>query len=620
MTVSEWADKHRKLSTVSSSEPGRWDTSRAEYQRGIMDAISDPRYADICLMTSAQVGKTEILNNVAGYLISKDPGPILTIFPTLDLGEAWSKDRLNPMIEGSEIVASRMMSDTRNAGSSIYHKRFIGGHLTIVGANSPAGLRSRPIRVVLADEVDAYPPSAGKEGDPLTLAIARTKSFWNRKVIKVSTPTRKGFSRIETEWEASDKRRFHACCPHCEAKRPLEWANVHWPEGKPELAVYRCPECQLDWSEGDRYSAIQRGEWIATAPYRGVVGFHLNELCSPFVKIVEIAASFLKARASAETRRAWVNTVLGEPFEDEGQRVDYHVLLERLEDFGELTDVGHRPPKEALLVTCGVDVQGNRLECERVAWGIDEENWSCDYKVFWGDPSDPGLWRQLDAYLMTPTIRADGRELPVRTTCIDSGGHHTQMVYKYARLRKKQRVFAIKGSSIAQSIVWPSSTFSKKSRGKGMVVMIGVTAAKDAVYSHLKNTLAGPGFCHFPIGRPVVYFEQLTSEIVTTKYVRGFPTRVYELEQGRRNEALDCRAYAYAALQSLNIRWGTEKATDVAIAPASSYVVQKSEISIPPHIAANHAKSDEVKRAPVKRAGGSSFWGMRRPGAFLGRR
>ncbi|MEE9589355.1 MAG: phage terminase large subunit family protein, partial [Hyphomicrobiaceae bacterium] len=553
LTVSEWADQCRKLSSESSAEPGTWNTARAEYQRGIMDAISAPGNERVVLMTSAQVGKTEIINNVCGFHIAQDAAPILVLQPTLDMAQMWSKDRLAPMLRDTPALKGKVADPrARDSGNTVLHKRYPGGHITVVGANSPSGLAARPIRVMLADEVDRYPVSAGSEGDPLSLALKRTTTFWNRRIVMVSTPTTKGLSRIEAEWLASDQRRFYVPCEHCDKGQVLTWSHVEWPEGQPDQAAYICKQCGVAWSEQDRLLAVRHGEWIAERPEASVVGFHLSELYSPWSSMAAVAASFVESRRSHETRKTWVNTCLGEPYEEEAAKIDGHELASRAENWGD------KAPLEVLLVTAGVDVQGDRLEVERVGWGINEESWSLDHQVLWGDPSDPDLWRRLDAYLLMPTIREDDLEMPVRTTCIDSGGHFTQQVYKFAKVRRRRRVFAIKGRA-GVAVVWPVTSRAKVKKVT-QVVIIGVDAAKDAVYAALRVEHAGASFCHFPVGRPNAWFEQLTAEVVQTKYTRGFPTRVYYLSDGRHNEALDCRVYAYAALQSLNVRWGTEMA------------------------------------------------------------
>ncbi|RWF52062.1 MAG: phage terminase large subunit family protein [Mesorhizobium sp.] len=547
LKISEWADKYRRLSSESSAEPGQWMTRRAEYQRGIMDAISDHGVDRVVLMTSAQVGKTEILNNIVGFHISQDPSPILVMQPTLDMAETWSKDRLAPMLRDTPALQDKVADPrSRDSGNTLLHKRFNGGHVTVVGANSAAGLASRPIRVVLADEVDRYPASAGTEGDPLSLAIKRTSTFWNRRIVMCSTPTIKGISRIEAAWDESDQRHYHVACPHCQHEQRLVWSGVKWPDGKPQDALYHCEECGAGWSDAERRAAIRWGKWKATRK-SAVVGFHLNEIYSPWSSVADMAVAFIAAKRSPETLKTWINTSLGETWEEDAEKVDGRSLLSRTEDLPAC-------PDQVLVVTCGIDVQDDRLEIEKVGWAPDEESWSLEHKIIYGDPSAPDLWKELDEYLLELTERADGTELPVHSACIDSGGHHTQAVYRFVKDRVRRRVYAIKGMGGPGRPVWPRYA-SKNNKGRINLFLIGVDAAKDAVYARLKIKVPGPGYCHFPKREPH-YFEQLTAEIVQTKYVKGFPTRVYVLPGGMRNEALDCRVYAYAALQSLNVRWG----------------------------------------------------------------
>jgi phage terminase large subunit GpA-like protein len=573
-----------------------------------MDAMSEPGVQRVALMTSAQVGKTEMLNNLVGFHIHQDPSPILVLQPTLDMAETWSKDRLAPMVRDTPALRGAIQdARSRDSGNTILHKNFPGGHLTIVGANSPSSLASRPIRIVLADEVDRYPPSAGTEGDPLTLAIKRTTTFWNRRVMCVSTPTIHKHSRIELEYDMSDRRRYSVPCRECGAMQFMEWESVKFPPTNPEAAIYECPHCQYGWREADRLWSVARGEWRATNPEGKYPGFHLNELYSPWSTVVDVARSWVQAQRSVQLKKTWHNTVLGLPYEEDAERIDFHALAERKEDFPE-----EGAPLGVLVVTCGVDVQGNRLEIERVGWGVDEENWSLDHHVLHGDPSDPELWRRLDAYLMKPTIREDGRELPIRTTCIDSGGHHTQAVYKFARLRRHRRIFAIKGRE-DQKQVWPPAMTRTRTSGNKNVSLVGTTAAKDVIYSHLRVEEPGPGYCHFPRDRTDVWFEQLTAEQIVTKYFRGFPKRVYVLPEGRLNEALDCRVYAYAALQSMGIRWGTEISSQVTIPKTPS---QSSKVPAP-QVAAQAMEKQKRAGAPSNRAGGF----LRRGGSsWLGRR
>jgi phage terminase large subunit GpA-like protein len=547
--VSEWADTYRYLSPEASAEPGRWNTERNEPMRAIMDAVSDDEVETIVIMTSSQVGKTETLLNIIGYHIHQDPAPMLLIMPTLELGESFSKDRLATMIRDTPVLRS-LVGDprTRDSGNTLLHKTFPGGHITIAGSNSPASLASRPIRIVLCDEVDRYKPSAGTEGDPVNLARKRATTFWNRKFIMVSTPGIKGASRIEKEWNLSDQCYGFVPCEDCEEWQKLEWKNVRWDPNLPHTARYVCPHCGSLWDDPKRWRAIHKIEYRSSAPFRGVRGFHINEIYSPWVRLGEMAQAFVDAKVDSELLKTFVNTSLGETFEYDAEKIDAHQLMARVEDWGD------KLPDDVLVVTCGVDVQADRLELELVGWGVDEESWSLDYKILYGDPSAPDIWSDLDKYLLETHERTDGTMLPVHATCVDHGGHHAAAVSHFVRDRMRRRVYAIKGSAGPGKPIWPKR--ATKTKLNINLFVIGVDPAKDATYAKLKVKEPGPGFAHFPIDRDQAYFEQLTAEQIETKYVKGFPTRVYFLPGGRRNEALDTRVYAYAALQSLNVRWG----------------------------------------------------------------
>ena len=330
LTISEWADLYRYLSPEASAEPGKYKTSRAEYQRGIMDAFSDPQVTRIVVMSSAQVGKTEILNNIVGYYIDQDPSTILNLQPTLEMAQTWSKDRLAPMVRDNPCLTKKVKSSkSKDSDNTILHKLFPGGHITMVGANSPAGLASRPIRIVLCDEVDRYPVSAGAEGDPVNLAIKRTTTYWNKKIGLFSTPTIKGVSRIEKAFAESDQRYYYVPCPHCGVYQRLRWGHVKYSKDNIKEAYYECEHCGGHLSDSDRYRAIARGYWEAQEEFKGVAGFHLNELYSPWRKLADIVQDFLDAKDKPDTLKTWVNTSLGETWEEAGESVDPDSLESR---------------------------------------------------------------------------------------------------------------------------------------------------------------------------------------------------------------------------------------------------------------------------------------------------
>lgn len=558
LTVSQWADAERRLSAEASAEPGRWVTARAEYQRGIMDAVSDPSVRQVVFIKSAQVGATEIVGNICGFYMSQDPSPLLVIQPTLEMGQTWSKDRLAPMIRDTPALHG-LVGDarSRDGDNTLMHKAFPGGHVTIAGANSPAGLASRPIRVVLCDEVDRYPASAGTEGDPVSLAFKRTTTFWNRKMILVSTPGIKGESRIEPAFEESDQRRFYVPCPDCGHRQTLKWSQVRWDrdeeDGKatthhPETAEYACEECGSLWSDARRWKAISKGEWRAGAPFNGVAGFHINEIYSPWVKLSETVQAFIDAKSNPERLKAFINTALGETWEERGEGVEASGLDALREAYGP-EDL----PDEVAFATAGVDTQGDRLEIERVCWDEIEQSWGAQYDVLYGDPAQQQVWDDLDALLLEPMHTKSGRVVRVEATAIDSGGHHAAMVLKFCRERFRRRVYAIKGQGGAGVPVWPRK--SSKSRHAGMVFSIGVDTIKDMVYSRWGIPSGEPGACHLPADPETGYDEgwmaQVTSEQKQTRYKAGRPYGVWFLPAGKRNEGLDCRVYATAAMRAL---------------------------------------------------------------------
>ena len=551
-TISEWADANRILSSEGSSEPGQWNTARAEYQRGIMDAISDINCTEVTIVASAQVGKTEIINNTVGYYIDKDPCPILLLNPTKEVAESWSNDRLKPMLRDTPCLQGKV-SESKDSGNTVLHKSFPGGHITMVGANSASGLASRPIRVVLLDEIDRYPLSAGKEGDPIKLAIKRTTTFWNKKIVKCSTPTIAGVSKIDASFRLSDMRFFMVPCPHCGKFQKLEWANVRWEtiedgDGKKvaQNTVYVCPHCGCCWDDVERWHAISLGHWEATKPFRGHAGFCLWEGYSSWVKLEDIAQNFLDAKDDPEALKTFINTSLGQVWEDKGERVDETKLINRREDYT-------GAPPEVVVITAGVDVQDDRLEVERIGWTVNNQSYGLGKVVLLGDPGAPRIWEELDELLQTPIPHALTGEMEISACCVDSG-YLTQVVGKFCQERWNRRVWAIKGM--------PGEGRPIMKRAPGRIkklnlefFLVGTDTVKDVVYSRLKiEDPAAPGFCHFNLSYDENHFMQLTAEEAKTSYVKGRKLRHYALRPGRkRNEALDIFGYSLAALEGLKL-------------------------------------------------------------------
>lgn len=547
LTVSDWSDRNRRLDGQSSAEAGRWYTSRAEYQRGIMDACSDPEIQEVVIMAGAQLGKTEALLNIIGYHIDVDPSPILVLQPTLSMGQAFSKDRVAAGLLASTPCLKDKVKDprARDSGNTTLHKVFPGGALTIVGANSPSGLASRPIRIMLADEVDRFPSSAGSEGDPIQLGRKRTATFWNRKIIMVSTPTNKGASRIEDAYELSDQREYYIPCRHCEHMQTLKWSNVQWQDENPDTARYMCEECGSLWSDSDRMWAVRNGQWYSDKPFNGVAGFYINGLYSPWTPLSEGVREFLAVKKNPEQLRVWTNTYLGQLWEDMGERLEDYELAERRESMPSI-------PDDAVLLTAGVDVQDNRLESSIIGWSGkgDDESYVVKHITLYGDPSTPQLWADLDSVLFAEYETESGRKMTIRGSCIDTGGHFTNAVYSYCKKNAGRRVFAIKGVGGEGKPI--AGRPSRNNIAKCPLFSIGVDTVKDMVFARLRINEEGPGYVHFSDELTDDYFKQLTAEKVVTKYHKGFKKRSYEKIRPR-NEALDCMVYAIAAYAILSI-------------------------------------------------------------------
>jgi len=458
---------------------------------------------------------------------------------------------------------------SRDSGNTILLKTFPGGNIAVAGANAPTGLSGRPRRVVLLDEIDRFPPSAGTEGDPCLLAIRRTESFWNAVILMVSTPTTKGHSRIESEFMQTDQRRWFCPCQSCGEIQTLEWGQVRWDEGQPETARYECRSCGHRHDDAGRVAMVRSGEWRATAPFKGKRGYHLNGIASPFPpkkgfvsRLHQMAAGFIEAKAGGkETMKTWVNTFLAETWEEIGSSVEADPLYRRREDY-------EAAPNKVLCVTAGVDVQKDRLECELVGWGEGEESWGLGYHVLMGSPASPDTWAALDLLLQTSVMREDGAHLRVNAACIDSAGGFSETVYRFTGARLARRIFAIKGDG------GPGKPLVSRPRRSGVksttLLWVGTDTAKELIYTRLQSGAGEHGYCHFPMSYDEDWFRQLTAEKIVTRYSKGVPYRAFDNPGKVRNEALDCRVYALAALAVLNPNFAALRRNVVpAAAPAA---------------------------------------------------
>jgi phage terminase large subunit GpA-like protein len=530
-----------------------------------MDAFNDPEIETVVVMASAQSAKTEALNNCVGYYMDQDPSPILIVEPTLDVAKSWSKDRLTPMLRDTPALKGRV-SDARSKDpdSTLLHKVFRGGHLTIAGANSAASLRARPIRILLCDDIDAFPVSAGAEGDPIDLAKKRTTTFWNRKIGLFSTPTLKDSSRIELAYSISDKRRYYVPCPTCGEYQIMLFTQVMWPEGAPMQAVYHCIHCNAPITDNEKLKMLKQGEWRAEGTKGKIAGFWWNELTSPWVTFANMAVRFVEAQKNVETLRVFINTSLAETWEEKYETIDEGHLMDRRENYGP------EIPLECGVLTCAVDVQGDHLEAEVVGWGKGKESWGIEHKILEGDPSRPEVWLQLDEYLKGTWMHVSGITLRIFVVCIDSG-YLPDQVYTFVKNKAARHIIAIKGSSspsMAKIISdRPTHGHRKSVQGKTTLYTVGTSKAKEAIYTRLRVKLPGPGYMHFPAQYTKDYFEQLTAERQKLVYRHGYPVRIWEKKKNVHNEILDIRVYNLAALSYLEqfTSFNLDKTVDVLL-------------------------------------------------------
>lgn len=560
MSVSEWADAYRMLSSKSASEPGRWRTARTPYLKEIMDCLSPKSpIQKVVFMKGAQIGGTECGNNWIGYIMHKAPGPIMAVSPTVDMAKRNSRQRIDPLIEECTALKSVVSSPkAKDKGNTILSKDFQGGVLVMTGANSAVGLRSMPARYLFMDEIDGYPPDIDGEGDPILLAERRTATFSKRKkIFLVSTPTIKGLSNIEREFGMTDQRYYVVPCPYCNKFQRLVWENIRSTE---EAVMYECEHCHTLIAEHYKTQMLANGFWQPSAPGDGIsAGFHLSSLYSPvgWLSWKECVDIYEKAKKNPTLMQGFQNTIFGETYEQESDAPEWQRLYEQREDY----KVG-TIPFGGLFLTAGVDIQKDRIECEVVAWGRQKQSWSVEYFVLDGDTAKPEVWKKLQNVLFKDYSHESGITLPIRVMCIDSG-YATQDVYSFvkdysqavwggsgARASQPHTVVAIKGQSRDTAMLLSTSKADTKKKGLKVWNVSG-PVIKTELYRWLKMESVGEdascfGQCNFP-QYAEKYFKQLTSERQVVRITNGYPKPVWEKDPTRRNEALDCRVYARAA-------------------------------------------------------------------------
>lgn len=570
-SVSNWADNHRMLSSGISAEPGKWKTSRAPYQKDIMNAFTEPGIHRVVVKSSSQIGKSDMMNNVIGRFAHLDPCAIMMIQPTIDMAQDYSKTRIAPMIRDTKVLNNLFYDvKSRDANNTILSKVFPGGRLIMCGANSLAGLASRPIRILLADEVDRFPDSAGTEGDPVDLAAKRMTTFWNSCMGLFSTPTNEGSSRIDEEYLAGTQEEWQHKCPNCgeyhllrHIDMTVDYKEIKTPSGKKTVIVndvkWRCPHCGFSFSEKEMKQTPQK--YIsrnADALKNGIRSFFVNGFTSPWMTWSKIMREWLEAKGDPEREKVIMNTVFGESYKQKGAFEDEQIFLRRRESYGaEL-------PNGVLLLTAAIDTQDNRLEYEVVGWGKEEECWGIRKGIVLGAPNQDRTWKEIDNILDKTYHFADGKGLKVVRTFIDSGGHYTSDVYNYCQKNFHKQRFAIKGrGGPGIPLIYK---IAKANNAKAPLILLGVDDGKQQIMDRLSIDSPGPLYFHFPQDEGIkelsnrgyddLYFKGIISEHKKVYKRNGVLREVWETTKNVRNEPLDLRNYNLACMKSLKPDWG----------------------------------------------------------------
>lgn len=570
MTVSEWAAAKRVLGQ-ENAEPGPWRNERTPYMVEIMDAFNDPVVREITVVAGAQVGKSEGLLNMMGYSIDEDPSSMMYIQPTVDDCKRFSRLRVATLIEQVPELRQKIgVGKSRDSSNTIMQKMFPGGTLILVGTNAPSGLASTPCRYVFADEVDRFAASAGDEGDPLSLARARTITFYNSKIVACSTPTSTQRSKINKLFLEGTRERWYHQCPDCGGWYVLKFRDLIFDreevDGKTQVlrAEWACPGCGSVM--GQKRAKKAPAKWISEYCWhdghefentlsKKHRSFWLTPLDSPWLTWEEIAQRWFDSLGDVLRQRSVTNTYLGELWEDTGEVPDPTGLMARREEYAAEIPAG------VLALTMGVDTQDDRLEYEVVGWGLDGESWGIRYGKLIGDPNDDTVWQHLDEILNHEFLCENGNRALIEYVFIDSGGHRTDEVYYQTGIRQRRMVFPVKGMAgdgrqLASSPKKMEITRNGQVLGKIYRYDIGVDTGKSLIYTSMEVPEPGANYMHFPLnpdaGYDYSYFNGLCSETQVLRVSNGISKWAWEKLPGHeRNEPLDCRNYALAACFAL---------------------------------------------------------------------
>jgi phage terminase large subunit GpA-like protein len=565
LTGSEWANTYFYLSPENSAEPGKYNFNRMPWQKEMLDVACGEEYKDVVFMTGARIGKSVTMMITTGYYMHQSPSPVLWLLPTETIAKQFSTNEIDPMIRDTPVIR-HLVNDkfSRDGGNNVLSKRYTGGSVTLVGAQNSSGLHGKTIRVLLSDEIDRYPESSGKDGDVLDLAGIRTTTFQHKaKRVYASTPTITDLSSIERKFKESDQRHFYVPCLSCKAKQVLEWENLSYKED-PTNPTYVCKHCGYGIKENQKYKMLLEGEWIRHNPDSNIAGFFLNALYSVNMSWAELVTEWTSIGKNRHRLQVFMNSRLAKTFQLVEEYIGANKLSERLEIYNAEVPTKSEQCNGVGILTCGVDIQKNRIEAYVWGFGKNDECYLIDFRLFEGDTNKNQVFDELSKFLLFEKYKTlQGAEMGIRSIAIDSG-FNSNRVARYVRDLKSvdianRIIIAVKGdASYTSGILEKQAKFYKES-GQ-LYFRVGTNPAKDHISTLINNSEQGENYAHLPMYYPK-RFNQDRYLDKETLYQFTSEKKVYEYKGSRRigvwkqmrdrNEALDCFVYAYAALQAL---------------------------------------------------------------------
>lgn len=619
LTVSQWADRHRILSSKQAGETGRWRTARNPMLREIMDCLSaHSTVREITVMKSSQVGVTEMSVNWIGYIIEHAHYPAMVLMPTLESRDTWKAQKLNPLLTDTacvrEILGGIRSRDAANSKDMIDYP---GGILFLAGGNSPNSYAQKSVRFLMLDDLDRFPMVVGDEGDPVELARSRVKAFPRHKILLASTPTLKGASLIEREFESGDMRRFHVECPHCGERQMLRWSHVKANTQLTE-AWYACEHNGCVIEEHHKPAMLAAGVWIPEKPeVKNRRSYHISAIYAPIglgPSWLDLMVQFKRVHKDPQQLKTFINSNLGESWEDQTDKLKPHDLAKRAGDYAP----GIIPPG-CLAITMGIDTQDKWIEYTRLGWGADGKHWIIDQGQITGDTSTLPVWNELEAEIHKPMTNSYGKEMRILAAGIDSRGHRTEQVKDFVmRTTLRVRVYSVQGSTsrigraIAQSGSYPNKSRTGKIIKHGYCVWnVGTEHCKDFIFAHLaadgERSEAERVF-HFPQGLDDTYYDGVLSETYDPekkRYVQRLGARY------KRNEPLDTLVYAWAIGQhrEVNIGRGRIGRPDpkywqrlaVMLEPEGGKTESRGDAEEKPQVQTPAAPQQQTSRPPMRR-------------------